>query len=82
MGRPLYPNASVPSTVPGILRVPLGDGPFPAMVILHGSAGIDGRGEEMAKVLLDAGIAPIEPDMWKVFIENRDPLKQVALGMP
>jgi dienelactone hydrolase len=65
VGQALYPGASVPSSVPGTLRIPDGDGPFAAMVILHGSAGIDGRGEQMAKVLLDAGIASIEPDMWK-----------------
>jgi dienelactone hydrolase len=26
---------------------------------------VDGRGEDMAKVLLEAGIASLEPDMWK-----------------
>lgn len=65
VGQPLYPGANVPSAVPAVLRIPSGDGPFAAMIILHGSAGVDGRGEQMAKVLLNAGIASIEPDMWK-----------------
>jgi uncharacterized protein len=65
IGQPLYPGATVPSTIPAVLRIPAGDGPHAAMVILHGSAGVDGRGEDMAKVLLEAGIASIEPDMWK-----------------
>lgn len=65
LGLAPYPGAIAPRSVPAVLRMPSGDGPFPAMVIVHGSGGVDGRGEAMAKVLLQAGIASLEPDMWK-----------------
>jgi uncharacterized protein len=65
VGGPLYPGATVPARVPATLRLPAGDGPFPAMVIVHGTGGVHSNGEALAKVLLDAGIASIEPDMWK-----------------
>lgn len=65
LGQPLYPGATVPAQIPAILRIPDGVGPFPAVVIVHGSGGVDGRGAAMAEVLLEAGIASIEPDMWK-----------------
>lgn len=51
--------------VPAKLRLPAGAGPFPAMIILHGSAGVDGRGAAMAEALARVGIASLEPDMWK-----------------
>lgn len=54
-----------PLTVAGQLRVPQGlDGPLPAVVMVHGSFGVDGRGVAMAAVLNAAGIATLEIDLW------------------
>lgn len=38
---------------------------LPAVVILHGSAGIDFRGDFYARALNEAGIATLEIDMWE-----------------
>ncbi|WP_439606182.1 dienelactone hydrolase family protein [Hydrogenophaga sp.] len=65
IGQPLYPGASVPVRVPAVLRLPEGAGPFPAVVIVHGSAGVDGRGAALAEELRRAGIVSLELDMWK-----------------
>ena len=64
-GQPLYPGASVPSSIPAVFRLPRGDGPFPAVVLVHGTSGIDGRGAALAEELRNSGIASIELDMWK-----------------
>ena len=54
-----------PLTVAGQLRVPQGlPGPLPAVVIVHGSFGVDGRGAAMAGTLNAAGIATLEIDLW------------------
>jgi dienelactone hydrolase len=51
-------------TIGGELRVPPnGDGDIPAVVILHGSAGVDSRGALYVQALNDAGIATLEIDM-------------------
>lgn len=55
--RPLHEGA--------VLRVPLNaPRPLPAVVIVHGSSGVDSRGASYAAVLNDAGIATLEIDMW------------------
>jgi dienelactone hydrolase len=47
------------------LRTPSNGGEaIPAVVILHGSAGVDSRGALYARALNDAGIATLEIDMW------------------
>lgn len=52
-------------TIGGQLRIPTNDGEdIPAVVILHGSAGVDSRGTLYARALNDAGIATLEIDMW------------------
>ncbi|MDX1697514.1 MAG: dienelactone hydrolase family protein [Thiohalobacterales bacterium] len=52
-------------SIGGQLRIPANDGePLPAVVILHGSAGVDSRGALYARSLNDAGIATLEIDMW------------------
>jgi dienelactone hydrolase len=52
-------------TIAGQLRMPVNDGELiPAVVILHGSAGVDSRGALYARALNDAGIATLEIDMW------------------
>ncbi len=57
-------------TVAGKLRVPaIGEGQArpkaaPAVVICHGSDGVDGRGDFHAAALNAAGIATLEIDMW------------------
>jgi len=54
-----------PLNIGGQLRVPVnGDEAMPAVVILHGSAGVDSRGALYARALNDAGIATFEIDMW------------------
>lgn len=50
----------------------------PAVVILHGSSGVDSRGDFYAEALNAAGIATLEIDMWEargvVGANNRPPL--------
>lgn len=55
-----------PLTVSGQLRVPASKAgeQIPAVVIVHGSAGVDSRGKLYAEALNDAGIATLEIDMW------------------
>lgn len=56
---------AVPLTVAGQLRVPADvQGRMPAVVIVHGSAGVDSRGKFYAEALNRAGIATLEIDMW------------------
>ena len=76
-----------PLTVKGRLNVPveknkhgkcsLARGGLPAVVILHGSGGVDSRGEFYARALNDRGIATLEIDMWEargvVGLANRPP---------
>ena len=62
-------RADPPLTVAGRLQVPLlepGEAPMPgpAVVICHGSDGVDGRGALHAQALNRAGIATLELDMW------------------
>ncbi|WP_019012480.1 dienelactone hydrolase family protein [Deinococcus aquatilis] len=61
-----YPAASVDGLqISGKLQVPQGvSGPLPAVVILHGSAGIDSRGVLHALDLNLAGFVTLEIDMW------------------
>jgi dienelactone hydrolase len=50
----------------GILRVPYASGaePLPAIVIVHGSGGVDSRGEHYAAALNRAGVVTLEIDLW------------------
>ncbi len=51
--------------VAGRLRYPAAaDKPVPAVLILHGSAGIDSRGDVHADALNGLGIATLELDLW------------------
>lgn len=62
-----YPSldAARPLTVAGQLRIPAdAQGKVPAVVIIHGSAGVDSRGGYYAQALNKAGIATLEIDMW------------------
>ena len=61
-----FPNASQehPLTIAGQLRVPVRDGNVPAVVIVHGTSGVDSRGSYHAEALNEAGIATLELDMW------------------
>lgn len=61
--------ASPPLTVAGKLALPLDDDApartsLAAVLICHGSDGVDGRGEYYAPALNDVGIATLEIDMW------------------
>jgi dienelactone hydrolase len=53
-----------PLTVPATLRLPAVQAPMPAVVIVHGSSGVDSRGPSYAAELNKAGIATLEIDMW------------------
>ncbi|MFB9991099.1 dienelactone hydrolase family protein [Deinococcus oregonensis] len=61
-----YPAASADGLqISGKLQVPQGvPGPLPAVVILHGSAGMDSRGMLHALDLNLAGFVTLEIDMW------------------
>lgn len=49
----------------GILNVPYGaEGPRPAVLIVHGSGGIDSRGALYAEALNRAGFVTLEIDLW------------------
>lgn len=57
-------------TIKGKLRLPAGMGcgaarRVPAVVILHGSSGIDARGDFYESALNQAGIATLQIDMWE-----------------
>jgi len=56
--------ADPPLSVAGKLTTPMEGGPAPAVLICHGSDGVDGRGEFHAAALNAAGIATFEIDMW------------------
>ncbi len=67
------PNIQAPDepfTISGQLRMPSGSDSdelspgIPAVVILHGSSGIDSRGSFYAEALNEAGFATLEIDMW------------------
>ena len=60
----------VPLTVKGKLKIPFLKHrskwrKLPAVVILHGSSGVDFRGDFYARALNAAGIATLEIDMWE-----------------
>ena len=55
---------AAPLTVAGKLKLPTVETPGPAVLICHGSDGVDTRGEFYAGALGDAGIATLEIDMW------------------
>lgn len=60
-------GAEPPLTVAARLDVPTSDepvAPVPAVVICHGSDGVDARGRYHARVLHAAGFATLELDMW------------------
>lgn len=61
-----FPSLSrdAPLTIAAQLRIPQGDAPAPAVVIVHGTAGVDSRGAFHARALNDAGFATLELDMW------------------
>jgi uncharacterized protein len=58
-------DPAAPLTVAAQLRVPRdAPQPMPAVVIVHGTAGVDSRGSFYAAALNEAGIATLEIDMW------------------
>jgi uncharacterized protein len=48
----------------GEFREPLAPGPHPAIVLVHGSAGVDSRGKGYVIALNAAGFATLEIDLW------------------
>ena len=56
--------ADPPLTIAGKLRTPVEGAPAPAVLICHGSDGVDARGEFHAAALNGAGFATFEIDMW------------------
>jgi dienelactone hydrolase len=58
-------NSPTPLQVAGKLSLPTSaQGKVPAVVIAHGSGGVDSRGSFHAQALNEAGIATLEIDMW------------------
>ena len=58
-------GAPTPLQVAGRLSIPTSaQGKVPAVVIAHGSGGVDTRGSYHAQALHEAGIATLEIDMW------------------
>ncbi|MET0403621.1 MAG: dienelactone hydrolase family protein [Cystobacter sp.] len=58
-------DAPAPLQVAGQLRLPRNaPAKVPAVVIAHGSGGVDSRGSYYARALNEAGIATLEIDMW------------------
>lgn len=53
-----------PQQLSGTLRLPAGTARAPAVLILHGSGGVDGRGSMYGQALQAAGIASLEIDMF------------------
>jgi len=64
---PVQPDGRIPEAprvIGGALTLPPGAGPFPAVVVLHSTAGIDGRATPYVQALREAGIAALQIDMW------------------
>jgi dienelactone hydrolase len=57
-------SPTAPWRVPAELRLPSGSD-LPAVVVVHGSSGIDSRGRFHIEALNEACIATLEIDMWK-----------------
>lgn len=58
-------HAPDPLSIPSTLTLPSSeDRRLPAVVIVHGSSGVDGRGAFHAEALSKAGITTLEIDMW------------------
>jgi len=55
---------AAPLRVPAQLHVPDPDAKQAAVLILHGSGGVDGRGAFHAQALNQAGLATLEPNLW------------------
>ncbi len=74
-----------PLIVAAVLRTPIGvSGALPAVVIVHGSSGVDSRGSAYATELNAVGIATLEIDMWSARNINSpaDRPKGVPLTLP
>jgi dienelactone hydrolase len=71
-----------PLTIAGRLTLPAaGRRPLPAVVIVHGSAGVDGRSIDHAQALQQAGIATLEIDLWSARWPQGGPLQRPK-GVP
>jgi uncharacterized protein len=59
-----YPTADTGQSraIPATLRIPKAEGKIPAVVVVHGTSGIDGRGAFHIQELNAAGIATLEVD--------------------
>ena len=55
-------NGERPLQVAGKLMIPASNEKVPAVLLCHGSDGVDGRGEFHAAALTAAGIATLEVD--------------------
>jgi len=78
-------DSAKPLSEAAILRVPINaPRPMPAVVIVHGSSGVDSRGISYAVALNNAGIATLEIDMWTArgIASPADRPKGVPLTLP
>lgn len=62
--RPNEPIPDPPKAIGAALLLPQGEGPFPAVVIVHSTAGVTAGTIPYARVLRDAGIASLTVDLW------------------
>ncbi len=65
LGSAYSQGATIPAAVPATLNLPSGGSRLPVVLIVHGSGGVDGRGQFHAEALNAAGIATLEVNMWK-----------------
>lgn len=71
-----------PLTIAARLTLPgVGGRPVPAVVIVHGSSGVDGRSIDHAQALQQAGIATLEVDLWAARWPQGGPLRRPR-GVP
>ncbi len=59
------PPLSPPANLPAVLRLPPGEGRVPAVIVVHGTSGVQTGGPAaMARLLTRAGFATLETDSW------------------
>lgn len=78
-------DSAKPLAEAAVLRIPINaPRPMPAVVIVHGTSGVDSRGHSYAVELNNAGIATLEIDMWSArgISSPADRPKGVPLTLP
>ena len=72
-GRFTPPPLNPPASLPAVLRLPPGEGRVPAVIVVHGTGGVQaGRVSGISQMLTRAGFATLETDSWTP--RNVDPV--------